>query len=99
VEAAVAESREVVRADDRDAGAVRSGARTSLTAREMAVLRLIARVRTDREIADALFLSPRTVNGHVAHILAKLEVRTRRDAADRARDLGLLTGDDSSRYT
>jgi DNA-binding CsgD family transcriptional regulator len=70
-----------------------------LTARESEVLRLIAALRTDREIADTLFLSRRTVNAHVASILAKLQVQTRHEATRRARDLGLLPGDDRERYT
>jgi len=65
-----------------------------LTAREHDVLRLIAQARTDQEIADVLFLSRRTVNAHVAHILAKLNVRSRQEAAIRARELGLLSGRD-----
>lgn len=52
-----------------------------LTARERQVLRLVVIGQTDREIASTLFLSLRTVNTHVAHILAKLEVSTRRAAA------------------
>ncbi len=100
MEAAVAEAAAVVRTDDADPTVNQAQVRGSLTPREIAVLRLIASARTDREIADALFLSRRTVNGHVARILAKLEVSTRRDAADRARNLGLLAnGDGSSRYT
>jgi DNA-binding CsgD family transcriptional regulator len=62
-----------------------------LTAREHDVLRLIAQARTDREIAAALFLSPRTVNAHVASILGKLGVPTRRAAVARARELDLLS--------
>jgi predicted ATPase/DNA-binding CsgD family transcriptional regulator len=65
-----------------------------LTAREHEVLRLIAQARTDQEIADALFLSRRTVNAHVVHILAKLDVRSRQQAAIRALELGLLPGPD-----
>ncbi len=61
-----------------------------LTAREQDVLQLIAAGRTDREIAEKLFLSRRTVNGHVGHVLAKLGVRTRRDAVERARARGWL---------
>jgi non-specific serine/threonine protein kinase len=61
-----------------------------LTPREQEVLLLVAEARTDREIADALFLSQRTVNAHVASILGKLGVTTRREAAARARELGLL---------
>jgi DNA-binding NarL/FixJ family response regulator len=61
-----------------------------LTPREQDVLRLVAQARTDREIAAALFLSPRTVNAHVASILGKLGVANRRAAAARARELDLL---------
>jgi DNA-binding CsgD family transcriptional regulator len=100
IDGAVAEAGEVVRADDAGAGAIRPRAGTGLTAREVEVLRLVAEARTDREIANALFLSRRTVNGHVARILAKLEARTRREAADRGRELGLLARDgESTRYT
>jgi DNA-binding CsgD family transcriptional regulator len=96
MDAAVAETRGVMRADDAESDGNHKHGETDLTRREIAVLRLIARTRTDREIACALFLSPRTVNGHVAHILAKLEVHTRREAVERGYELGLLTGDISS---
>jgi predicted ATPase/DNA-binding CsgD family transcriptional regulator len=65
-----------------------------LSARELEVLRLVAAGRTDREIADALFLSWRTVNAHVARILAKLDVHTRREAVACGREMGLLTNGD-----
>jgi non-specific serine/threonine protein kinase len=52
-----------------------------LTARELEVLRLLAQGLTDREIADALFLSRRTASDHVGHILRKLDARSRSDAA------------------
>lgn len=61
-----------------------------LSVREREVLGLVADGRTDQEIADALFLSRRTVNAHVGHILAKLDVATRRDAVKRGRELNLL---------
>jgi excisionase family DNA binding protein len=63
--------------------------RIDLTARERDVLRLLVARRTDREIADALFLSPRTVNWHVARILGKLGASSRRDAATVAITRGL----------
>jgi DNA-binding NarL/FixJ family response regulator len=61
-----------------------------LTEREVEVLRLLAQRQTDKEIAAALFLGPRTVQSHVAHILNKLGVANRREAAARADHLGLL---------
>jgi DNA-binding NarL/FixJ family response regulator len=61
-----------------------------MTPRELEILALLATGRTDREIAAALFVSPRTIEGHVAHIFAKLGVRTRTAAASAARDAGLV---------
>jgi DNA-binding CsgD family transcriptional regulator len=57
-----------------------------LTRRERNVLRLVAEHKTDQEIAEALFLSRRTVNWHVRSILAKLECASRREAILRARN-------------
>jgi DNA-binding CsgD family transcriptional regulator len=45
-----------------------------LTRRELEVLRLVAEGRTDREVADTLVLSPRTVNRHLSNIFVKLDV-------------------------
>jgi non-specific serine/threonine protein kinase len=61
-----------------------------LSEREHEVLALILDGRTDREIGDALFISHRTVNKHVANILAKLDVPTRSAAAAWAKDAGLF---------
>jgi DNA-binding NarL/FixJ family response regulator len=52
-----------------------------LTAREREILGLLVRRWTDREIAETLFLSPRTINSHVSNILGKLGVRSRWEAA------------------
>ncbi|WP_328916392.1 MULTISPECIES: helix-turn-helix transcriptional regulator [unclassified Streptomyces] len=52
-----------------------------LTARERDVLRLVAEGRTNRQIAEALFISPKTASVHVSNILAKLSVATRGEAA------------------
>jgi DNA-binding NarL/FixJ family response regulator len=52
-----------------------------LTSREQDVLRLLARRYTDREVAEALFISPRTVGRHVTGIFNKLGVHSRREAA------------------
>ena len=60
-----------------------------LSRREREVVRQLAVGRTNREIAQDLFLSPRTVDMHVRNILRKLDCRSRVEAAGRARDLGL----------
>jgi len=60
-----------------------------LSRRECEVVRLLAVGRTNREIAQDLFLSPRTVDMHVRNILRKLDCRSRVEAAGRARELGL----------
>jgi predicted ATPase/DNA-binding CsgD family transcriptional regulator len=61
-----------------------------LTPRELEVLRLLADGMSDREIAAALFLSPRTVGWHVNHLLTKLDVPSRAAAAAMAIRRGLL---------
>jgi DNA-binding NarL/FixJ family response regulator len=58
--------------------------RAALTPREEDVLRLVARGLTNRQIAAELFLSPATIKVHVRHILEKLGVRTRAEAAIQA---------------
>jgi ATP/maltotriose-dependent transcriptional regulator MalT len=68
----------------------RGGRVGGLTRRETEVVRLVAVGRTNREIAQELFLSPRTVDMHVQHILLKLDCRSRADAARRVTELGLL---------
>jgi DNA-binding NarL/FixJ family response regulator len=61
-----------------------------LTQREMEVLRLVARGETDQRIADQLYVSRRTINCHVANILAKLDVPSRTAAVMTAARIGLL---------
>ncbi|NDJ17982.1 response regulator [Myxacorys almedinensis A] len=52
-----------------------------LTAREKEVLCLIAKGASNREIAQTLFLSEGTVRNHISHILTRLELRDRTQAA------------------
>jgi two-component system response regulator NreC len=61
-----------------------------LTERELEVLRLIARGHTNREIAERLFLSVRTVEGHRARIQRKLGRSRRSDLVDYVRERGLV---------
>jgi DNA-binding NarL/FixJ family response regulator len=61
-----------------------------LTSRELEVLRLIARGRSNREIATALVISERTVARHVQNIFAKLRVSSRASASVFAAEHGLL---------
>lgn len=62
-----------------------------LTPRETTVLRLLAQGRTNREIAAELRVAVGTVKVHIEHILAKLSVSDRTQAAVRAVELGLLS--------
>ena len=61
-----------------------------LSRRELEVMRLGPQGLTNREIAERLVLSTRTVDMHMRNILAKLRCRTRTEAAARAAELGLL---------
>lgn len=65
-----------------------------LTARESEVLLLLIEGRTNPEIADQLFISPRTVSVHVTHILEKLGVENRSAAVATALRAGLVTPHD-----
>jgi DNA-binding CsgD family transcriptional regulator len=60
-----------------------------LTPREREVLALIADGRTNRQIAEALFISAKTASVHVSNILAKLGVANRGEAAAVAHRLHL----------
>lgn len=61
-----------------------------LTPRELEILGLLARGAANQEIATQLCLTVGTVKGHINHILGKLAVRNRTEAALRARELGLV---------
>ena len=61
-----------------------------LTTRQCEVLRLVAAGNTDKQIAQRLRLSPRTVEMHVGNALRALGCRTRAEATHRAAEQRLL---------
>jgi DNA-binding NarL/FixJ family response regulator len=63
-----------------------------LTERERAVLRELAAGRSNRQIADALFIGEATVKTHLHNIYGKLHVANRVQAVGRAREQGFLAG-------
>jgi DNA-binding CsgD family transcriptional regulator/tetratricopeptide (TPR) repeat protein len=91
--AVAAKVRQQLRADGIAVPRGRSGATrrhaVGLTARQAEVLELLVEGHSNAEIADQLFVSARTVEHHVAAVLAKLDVTSRRQAVVRARQLGI----------
>ena len=69
---------------------VPAGHPEALTRKELEVLARLAEGRSNREIADALYVTPATVKSHLAHIYVKLGVAGRQEAMARAVALGLL---------
>lgn len=84
----VARARELITAIDRDVEAASPFA--SLTAQEQRVARLVADGASNREVADGLFLSTKTIEYHLHNIFRKLDLSTRRQ-------LVRLAGDEASR--
>jgi LuxR family maltose regulon positive regulatory protein len=62
----------------------------TLSERELEVVNLVARGYSNRQIAEALFVTLGTVKKHLNNIFSKLQVKNRTQAVARARDLGLL---------
>ncbi len=65
----------------------------ALTARELEVLAALAEGRSNKEIADSLFISVKTASVHVSNLLRKLDVPGRREAARLAHRLGVTDSD------
>jgi len=70
-------------------------AAAGLTRREVEVLRLVARGESNKQIAQALFISPKTVGNHIEHIYTKIHASNRAMASLFAVQHGLLTDDEA----
>lgn len=68
--------------------------RTELTARELEILKMLAKGPTNKQIGHALGISDYTVRNHVNSIIEKLEVSDRTEAATTAIQRGIITVDD-----
>jgi ATP/maltotriose-dependent transcriptional regulator MalT len=62
----------------------------SLTKRQLEILHLLAEGITNKEIAEKLFLSSRTIDMHVSHIFERLNCRTRTEAIMKAREMSII---------
>jgi DNA-binding NarL/FixJ family response regulator len=78
------------RANGNGNGHARQPAEVCLSRREQEILQLLAEGRTQKEIAAALVISPKTVGTHIQHVLAKLGVHSRAQAVARAYHDGLV---------
>ena len=65
----------------------------ALSQRELEIARLVARRKSNKAIAKALGISPRTVSTHLSNAFQKLEIASRGELADYARDHSLLSSD------
>lgn len=91
----VNEGRQVLDPSIRGRATAREMTYEPLSERELEVLALAARGYTNKAISAQLFISDRTVQGHLAHIYAKLQAATRTEAVTRALSMGLLAAPDA----
>ena len=71
-------------------GAIEAGTKDSPSAREIEILKLLAKGAPNKEIAEALFITENTVKVHMKNILEKLGLRNRQQAAVYAVEEGLV---------
>jgi DNA-binding NarL/FixJ family response regulator len=67
------------------------GERSALSPRESAILELISKGLSNKQIARQLSITPETVKTHMKHVFAKLDVERRAQAVSKAKSLGLIT--------
>jgi DNA-binding NarL/FixJ family response regulator len=77
---------------------MRVPANESLSERELDVLRLVAKGRSNKEIASAIHVSPATVKTHLIHIFRKLDVNDRTAAVTVALERGIISIDTDARH-
>lgn len=65
-------------------------AKTEISARELEVLKLMAKGFSNQEIADVLFVSVSTIKTHISNLFFKLEASRRTQAVEKAKNLGLI---------
>ena len=63
---------------------------TNLSKREIEVLQMVAGGTTNKEVAEALFISENTVKGHLSRILEKMNARNRQQAVAMAMEKGII---------
>ncbi len=83
-------------AADRVPAPLASSQKHDLTPREIEILALLVDGLTNKEIAQRLVVSPRTVETHVERVLDKLDVRSRSRAIAKAIRLGIIRIDDAA---
>ncbi len=71
-------------------GSKTDAVQNELSSRELQVLTLVAQGKTNKEIGESLFISGRTVQGHLSKIFVKLEVETRTEAVVKSAASGLI---------
>jgi ATP/maltotriose-dependent transcriptional regulator MalT len=64
-----------------------------LTNRELDILELLSQRLSNKEISAKLFISPNTVKKHLDNMYGKLNVGSRRQAVEKAKKIGILSGD------
>ena len=74
----------------RSGGRKRASLPAGITTRELDILRLVVRGNSDRQIGEDLYLSPRTVNAHIRHMLAKTTLSNRTELSVWAVEHGLV---------
>jgi DNA-binding CsgD family transcriptional regulator len=67
-----------------------------MTDSELRVARLVAEGMTNREVAERLFVSPHTINGHLRQVFAKVGVNSRVELARRALDMNFQAPEDTA---